>query len=58
MVALARPEPESIETTFAPRRLGRDVDSRTYTAMWARFAISGSTFSRSHISRHSASPRA
>ena len=29
VVELARPEPESIETTFAPRRLGRDVNSLT-----------------------------
>jgi hypothetical protein len=57
-VAFASPAPESIATTFAPRRLGRDVSSRTKTATWARFAVTGSTPSRSHISRYSASPRA
>jgi hypothetical protein len=57
-VAFASPDPESIATTFAPRWWGRDVSSRTYTAMWARFTVTGSTSSRSHINRYSASPRA
>ncbi|BFV54971.1 hypothetical protein KCMC57_up00750 [Kitasatospora sp. CMC57] len=53
-----RAEPELIDTTFTPRRCGRDVNSRTKTAMCARFAVTGSTSSRSHISRYSVSPRA
>jgi len=57
-VAFASPAPESTATTFAPRRLGRDVSSRTKTATWTRFAVTGSTPSRSHTSRYSASPRA
>lgn len=34
-------------TTVAPRRLGRYVSSRTKTATWALFAVTGSTPSRS-----------
>ena len=36
----------------------RDVSSRTKTATWARFAVTGSTPFRSHNSRYSPSPRA
>src|SRR6202034_3103321 len=55
-VALASSAPESIATTFAPRRLGRDVSSRTNTATSARVAANGSTPPRSHASRYSARP--
>ena len=53
-----QPRPESIDTTFAPRRLGRDVNSRTNTATCARVAVTGSTPSRSHTSQVLGQPRA
>ena len=39
-VALASPDAESNATTLVPRRLGREVNSRTNTATWARVAAS------------------
>src|SRR5947199_305836 len=45
-----------MDTTFAPRWLGRLVSSRTYTATCALPAVTGSTPARSHITRYSAGP--
>ena len=51
-----QPDPEFNVTTFAPRRLGRDVNSRPNTATCARVAVNGSIPSRSQTSRYSAKP--
>ena len=53
----ARP-PSRSPPRSRPAGCGRDVSSRTKTATWARFAVTGSTPSLSHISRYSPSPRA
>jgi hypothetical protein len=57
-VAFANTSPESNATTLVPCRLGRDVNSRTYTATCARVAASGWMPSRSQTRKYPTRPHA